>query len=223
MSNKKGTAPIDKAVPTITKPKKTDVQKVSCTRTTTQAMQQSASWATATDVQGAVKAWNKNADDLEANTKTIAAIKEQLKAAEAKQRTIRRSWRASTQQVLSTVNVFCEGSADLVKGLGVEVRSRTAAGALDAPADLTLATGKEAGEVGFHWLKGKATHGFVVQHATDPNNAATYSAMVPCTKTRYTLDGQPSKSTVYGRVAAVDPTSPSGLGPWSVWAAGTAR
>ena len=58
---------------------------------------------------------------------------------------------------------------------------------------------------------------------TDPANAATYSAIVPCTKTRYTLGGAPSGSIVHLRVAAVDATLPSGMGPWSAWASGTAR
>jgi len=220
---KKASAPIDKAAPVIAKPKKTDVQKVQCTRTTTQAMQQSASWAAAADVQGAVKIWNKDADDIEANAKVVAALKDQLKAAETKQRTIRRSWRASTKQVTSTVNVFCNGSVDLVKGFGIEVWTRNAIGALEAPQSLTLTPGKAMGEVAYRWQRGKARHGFVVQHATDPANAATYTAIVPCTKTRYTLGGLPSKSVVYGRVAAVDPSSLTGLSPWSEWAPGTVR
>jgi hypothetical protein len=45
---------------------------------------------------------------------------------------------------------------------------------------------------------------------------------VPCTKTRYTIEGAPS-AIVHLRVAAVDPTQKSGQGPWSAWASGTAR
>jgi hypothetical protein len=220
---KKGTSPIDKASPTIRKPKATDVEKVQCTRSTTQGMQASPSWAAATDVQGAVKVWNTCADDIEANAKVIATLKDQLSTAEAKQRSLRRNWQAATSQVLSTVNVFCGGSADMVKTFNVDVRAHTVLGAQAAVEDVTVSTGTQIGEVVASWPRGTGRRGFVVQWATDPANAATYSAQTPCTKTKYTLGGSPSGSIVHLHVAAVDPTSKSGIGPWSAWAAGTAR
>ena len=223
MTTKKNAASINRAAPAIRKPKKTDVEKVQCTQTMTTAMQASASWAAATDVQGAVKIWNTSASDIDANSKVIAQLKDQLAAGESKQRTLRRSWQAATAQVLSTVNVFCAGSADLVKGFNFDVRLHAALGAQAAVASLTVSTGKQSGEVVAAWPRGTGIHGFVVQTATDTGNAATYSALTPCTKTKYTLDGSPSGSIVHLRVAAVDPTSKSGIGPWSTWAAGTAR
>jgi len=220
---KKKTPPIDKASPTIRKPKKTDVNKVQCTRSTAQAMLQSPHWGAAADVQGAVKVWNASADDIEANAKVIAGLKDQLATAESKQQSYRRNWRASTSQVLSTVSVFCNGSADMVKSFGFDVRTRTVMGAQAAVENVTVSTGLLIGEVVGRWPRGTARSGFVVQHAADPGNAATYSAMVPCTKTKYTLGGSPSGSIVHLRVAAVDTTLPSGMGPWSAWASGTAR
>src|SRR5690348_16520395 len=108
-NKKKGTPPMDKASPTIRKPRKTDVEKVQCTRSTTTGMQSSPSWAAAADVQTAVSLWNKRADDIEATAKTISDLKDQIGAAEAKQRSNRRNWRAATKQVLGTVDVFCAG------------------------------------------------------------------------------------------------------------------
>src|SRR4051812_31887134 len=115
MGSKKSKTPaIDRAVPTLRKRKATDVEKVQATRSTTAGMQSSASWTAASDVRGAVTLWNKSADDIEANAKVIATLEDQLRTAQSKQRSLRRDWCAATGQVLSTVNVFCAGSVDLV-------------------------------------------------------------------------------------------------------------
>lgn len=223
MTKKKTSALIDKGAPVIRKPKGTDVEKVQTTRSMTLAMQQSASWAAATDVQGAVGIWTKSADEIEANAKVIAKLKDQLMTAESTQRTLRRNWQASTSQVLSTVNVFCNGSVDLVKGFSFDVRTYAAIGAQAAPEGLIVATGKQPGEAMATWNRGTAIHGFVAQHATDASNAATHSAIVPVTRTKYTLGGSTSGSIVYLRIAAIDPNADSGIGPWTAWAGGTAK
>ena len=224
MGKKSPKAPaVDKAAPVLHKPMQTDVEKVQATRSTTQSMQASASWSAASDVQAATKVWNTAADSIEANAKVIAQLKDQLKTAESKQRTYRRDWRAARAQVLGSVNVFCAGSADAVKAFNFDVRSHAFIGAQAAPENLTVASGKDPGDATASWSRGTAHHGFVVQYATDVATPASYSALTPCTKTKYTVSGLPSGSNVHFRIAAVDPTSKSGIGPWCAWAAGTAR
>ena len=151
MSNNTKSAPIDRAAPAIHKPKKTDAEKVEVTRSTSKAMQQSLSWANAADVQAAVKSWSKGADDLDANANAIADLKHQLLLAVTKQRTLRRTWQANTLQVLSTVNVFSDGSADTIKGFALDVRGTHAAHA--ALAALTVTPGKTVGTVVAAWPK----------------------------------------------------------------------
>ncbi len=223
MSNKKKSAAVEQAVATMTKSTVTDALKVSVTASTAQAMQQSASWAAATDVQSSVKNWSAQAAALEANATTIAGLRAQLAAAELKQESIRRGWTAAKKQVLSNVTVFCAGSADLVKGFNLNVVSHTRIGLLAAPIDLAVNPGTAVGEVVGKWARGLATHGFVVQHATDPTNAATISAPMPSTKVRFTLTGMASSANVSMRVAAIDPASPTGQSPWSAWVVGNAR
>jgi len=206
MSSKKK-PPVDRAVATIKKSTATDTLKVSVTHSLGQAMQQSPDWAAASDVQSAVKAWGKDADAIDANAKSIANLRAQLKAAEATQEGLRRDWLASKKQVLSTVTVFCGGSADKVKGFNLDVVTRARLGALATPADLAVNPGKLPGDVVSTWTKGLATHGFLVQHATDPNSAATISTPTACTKARFTLGGMPQGANVSMRVAAIDPAS----------------
>jgi hypothetical protein len=208
--------PVARAVATIKTPMVTDALKVSVTNSISQAMQQSPDWAAATDVQNAVKAWSKEASTIDANTKAIANLRAQLKAAEAAQLAARRDWQAAKRQVLSNVTVYCGGDVDKVKGFTLDVVSYDRLGALAAPADVTVNPGKVTGEAVSSWEKGIATHGFVVQHATDPTNAATISAQIPCTKSKFTLDGLPQGANVSFRVAAIDPVSPTGQRPWAV-------
>jgi hypothetical protein len=221
---KKAKAPVmDHAAPVLRKPKKTDVEKVQLTETTSATMQASPNWSAATDVQAAVKSWNTASSNIGANVATIAQLKDQLKTAESKQVSLRRAWRVAYAQVVSTVNVFSNGSAATVQSFGFDTKAIGQIVSPSAVEGLTVNTGKLPGEVIAAWPKGDARHGFILQHATDPTNAATYSAFIPCTKTKYTLGGSPSGTNVSFRIAPVDPTSASGIGPWSAWTAGTAR
>ena len=222
MSNKKNAAVV-KAVATIKKSMTNDTEKVSVTGSTAQAMQQSASWATATDVQASVKTWTAAATNLDTNAKAILALRAQLVAAELKQEGFRRDWAAAKTQVLSNVTVFCGGNPETVTGFNLDILSRARIGVLEAPINLAVNPGAGPGEAVGTWAKGVAIHGFVVQHATDPTNAATVSAPTPSTKVRFTLGGLPSGANVSMRVAAIDPASATGQSPWSAWVVGNAR
>ena len=134
-----------------------------------------------------------------------------------------RDWKAATGQVLATAASVCQGSVDQVRALGFEVRTHNPVGALPAPTGLTVTPGKDLGEVVFAWNRGSARHGFIVQHATDVANPATFSGNLPCTRLKYTLKGAPPSSTVHFRVAAIDPSSETDLGPFSDWVAGVTR
>jgi hypothetical protein len=174
-------------------------------------------------VQTAVQAWSGSAAAIDTNAQTIKGLKAQLGAAEVKQQGLRRDWAAARKQVLSSVTVYCGGSADKVTGFGMDIVHHGRIGILAAPIDLAVNPGTVPGEVVCTWTKGVAIHGFVVQHATDPSNAATISAPVPSTKPRWVLDGLASSAAVNVRVAAIDPASATGQSPWTAWVLGNAR
>ena len=99
---------------------------------------------------------------------------------------------------------------------------RAAVAELFAAFGITGSPGATVGTATWKWPRGLAKHGFLVQHATDVANVATYSPQLACTKTRYTLGGLvPSGSSVCLRVAAVDPHAATAQSPWSVWVSGT--
>jgi hypothetical protein len=221
MSNKKA-KPVDRAMPTIRKPKGTDVAKVALTRSTTTAMQGSSLWANSPELQAANTAWNQAANALESNAKIVADLHAHLAAADASQRELRHAWDAATKHMTGVAAVVCKGSADNVHALGFDVLTRVGTGPLAAPTGLTASQGKKAGQVIITWQRSIARHGSLVQHATDVANPATYSALIPSTRAKYTLDGLAAQSIVHFRVAFIDTAVPGGMSPWSNWVAGTA-
>ena len=216
-------AKADSALPRIKAPMRTDATRVATARTTVTAMQGSPLWAGAPQLQTVTTGWTQATDLLEAKGKVVADFRKQLAAAIADVHAARRDWKAATQQVIATAASTCQGSVDQVRALGFDVRTHNPVGALPPPNGLTVTPGKELGEAVFAWNRGSAKLGFVVQHATDVANPATLSGNLISTRSKFTLKGAQPSSTVYFRVAAVDPSSETDLGPWSDWVAGLTR
>ena len=219
--SKQKAKPIDKATPVIRKPKGTDGAKVTVTRSITTAMKAAPPWSSSPTLQAAVTAWNAAADAVESNAKSIADTRTKLAALEASQRANRQSWKTTTKQVTGIVSVVCEGSPDMVHALGFDVFTHAGPITQVAPSGLVSLPAKVAGEAAVSWQKGTAKHGFLVQRASEPANPATIAAAIPCTRTKYKIEGAVSASVVHFRVAAIDPTTPAGASPWSDWVACT--
>jgi hypothetical protein len=211
---------VKRAKPLVRKPK-SDVAAVTMTRSKTTAMKGSSLWAQSPDLQAANTAWNKAADAMEKNAKDILDLRTQLSVLETAQVGLRHEWDAATEHMTGVVSVASQGDPALVLELGYDVRTRTLAGSIAAPEGLQAALGKAVGEARFTWIRGDARHGFIVQHASDVANQATYSVPAVTTRVKYTLKG--ATAPVYFRVAAIDPSSPTGQSPWSAWVAGTVR
>jgi hypothetical protein len=216
-------APVDRAVAKVGKLTSTDALKVSTTSAVVQAMKQSPSWASAPAVQAAATAWGNASSALATGAATIENLRAQLKNAEAAQAGLRRDWDTAKLSVTTAVTVFAQGSADTVKGFNLDVVTHERIGPLAAPIDLAVDPGPSPGEVVATWTKGRAVHGFIAQHATDPNTASTFSAPVPSTKPKLVVSGLTSGASLSFRVAAIDPTSATGMSPWSAWVLGNAR
>jgi hypothetical protein len=222
-AKKQKAKPVDRATPVIRKPKGTDGEKSTVARGITSAMKGTPQWNSSPELQKAVANWNVASDALETNGKSIADARRVLEGLVATQRVTRQSWRTAAKEVTGIVNRLCEGSPDLVHSLGFDVFKHGAPAAQPAPIGLVPLPGKAVGGAEVTWQRGTATHGFVVQRAADVANPATYAAAVPCTKTKYMIEGAPSASVVHFRVAAIDPTSSTGVSPWSDWVACTVR
>ena len=223
MATKSKRPQVDRARPVVRTPAKSDADRVKFAQRLATTMPASPNWGQAVDVHPALDRVTKGAAALAANTATIAELKSKLLDAVGTQRALRRDMAVSLRALQSAIEVFAAGRVDVVNGFGFEVVGHTPSTPLAAPFDLTVNPGKLSGELAVSWKKGQARYGFIVQHATDPANQATYSAIAPCTRTKTTLGGLPSGTSVHVRVAAVDPTQASGMSPWSNWYSGTVR
>ena len=130
--------------------------------------------------------------------------------------------------MISNVDNFCDGSADLINAFNLDVilhgSAAAAAAAEQSPPDNIVAlTPKVLGQAAVTWDRPAPKRDFVVQWATDSANAATYSAQIAWTKKKYVLGGQTSGAHVYFRVAFQDSSVPEGRGAWSAWIAATVR
>jgi hypothetical protein len=144
-NHKKAPPAVDRATPSIAKPTVTDAQKVTAARDIVATAKKNPGWATAKDLQAAAAVWSQSADDIEANAAVVVARRSDLRTAEAKQRSLRRAWRAARPQVLGAVDVLCAGSADELKAYGFGVRNHAGLGPLAVTENLATAPGTALG------------------------------------------------------------------------------
>jgi hypothetical protein len=204
-------------------PRVTDGDKVNLTRKHTTSAKQSPDWNAAGDVQAAFAKWNASADAIESNGKNIVQLRKQLTDAENQQKQNRLAWSACTRAVLIAIAIYAAGAAKIILGFGFGTRMHTPVGPLPMVSGLKSMLGKLSGQTIVEWTRGLAKRGFLVQHAADNANQATWSMPMPCTKTKILLEGLPPGSVVHVRVAAIDPSQKIGQGPWSEWIAATVR
>jgi hypothetical protein len=186
-------------------------------------MQSSPDWSASPALQAVVKTWSAAATSIDAQAKVAAGLRAQLKNTLATLASLRVDWQVAKTQVTSTATSVCAGSPDRVKALNLDVIVYARLGALAVPGGLSASPGTASGQVDLVWTRGDATHGWLVQYATDPATPASFSAAIPSTKRRTTLSGLPHGATLSFRVAAIDPASATGMTSWSAWVPATVR
>jgi hypothetical protein len=217
------TTAINHALARFTEPMDTPAEKITGAGVHIAAIKASASWGTAADIQAAVKFWDGETENLTAGETLIASLEKQLAAARSTQDVNLRRWRMRRQGVLTAINVFCDGSRDTMLTFGVAVADPGAHVEAGVPVDLKSTKSAKSGVAGVAWYgTPENRNGFMVQHATDTADPATYSAPIPCSKRSFQLPGQTPGATIYFRVLAQDPTLPGGQTAWTAWVAAIA-
>ena len=213
-----------RAKPATPKPRHTTAAKVSLTRSLTTSMKASSHWSSAAELQSSVTGWNTTADALEAKAAVIAHLRDQLAQALLDQRSLLQNWAAGAKHVFSNVDILAGGDIETMVSLGFQPVVRAPQSVPNVPDHVTSALGKLSGQATVKWDPGVEGHrAYVVQHATDAANAATYSVPVASTRRRYDITGAQPASVISFRVAAVDSSSPTGQTAWCPWVAVTVR
>lgn len=218
MKKKKKETKIDKATAITTEPCGTADQMASCGHKHYAAMQKSQSWASVpTDVQQAGLDLDTASGNVETNVTLVTNLAAQLDAARANGLILLRRWASKKRACLTKVTDYADGSKDIVLGLGFGVLTSQAVPPAGVPENLRDKHSKVHGEAHGQWNKPLHKHDFMVQHATEPSNPATYSTPVVVSKTTFKLAGQIPGATVYLRVLTIDPKLPTGQSEFTAW------
>jgi hypothetical protein len=76
---------------------------------------------------------------------------------------------------------------------------------------------KTGDRAGFRWDPTPGAKGYVLQHATNPADATTYSAELPISDSKFWLTGQTRGATISFRVLACDARLPGGRTAYTAW------
>ena len=155
--------------------------------------------------------------NLDANNKKKESLRQQLTQADADGVTIVRHWGLRRTGLLQAVNVFADGSKEKVQAFNLNVIERTEAPPATVPVNLRQVASKKPTTPTVAWTALKPGYGYLVQHATNPNDATTYAAPAMSKVARYALTGQALGAVLYFRVLALDPSLPGGQTAYSAW------
>jgi hypothetical protein len=171
----------------------------------------------APDVQVALGFFTTENDNLAANNKKKDDLRQKLAQAEADEVTIVRRWGLRRAGLLHAVNVACDGSKEKVQAFNLNVVQRNKRPPASVPADLHQAKSKKPTTAVVAWTPNKGGDGYLLQHATNMNDPATYTPPIMCTRARFALPGQALAATLYFRVLALDPGLPGGQSEYTAW------
>jgi hypothetical protein len=211
----------DLAVPILTEGSETPTDKVSAAIVHITAIKSSPEWATAPEVQTATAAWETVNTKLDENNTLIADLESQLKKARTSQLAEVRRWEVRKRGLLTAVNAVCDGSKDRVNAFGLGVQQRTSQPQAGVPEGLRARRSKTVGKATAVWNSRPGHYGFMVQYATNPADAATYSPPIVVSRAKFELARQVPGSKVYVRVLALDPSLPTGQTEFTSWVAVT--
>ena len=210
---------IDRAVPVLTEPSQTPAARIAAGTVHIAALRNSPEWASAPEVQTATEGWLVENDSLDASVKAIAELESKLSAARSAQVAAMRRWDTRKRAVLSAVEAACDGSKDQVQRFGLAVATRKPLPLAVVPEGLQARRSATAGVASVVWTTRKGNRGYMVQHATNPDDPSTFSAPIISSKGKFQLSGQTPGETLYCRVKAIDPDLPNGQTDYTTWVA----
>lgn len=173
-------------------------------------------WAKETELQEAANRWAAQADAVKAQAAVISSLLADVGAARAHQVTLHRNWYGGSRRLLAVGHVVCNGSKEAIASWSFDARGQATSSLRVAP-ELTRLETNVSGEAAVEW--DREPRGCVVQHASDTLDEKTFSAAIPCRRSKYVVDGLRPQSTHYFRIAMMDDDRPTGYGDFGPWLA----
>ena len=176
-----------------------------------------ANTAISSEVTTAADQWNTSHLAYVASNKKVVDADVAAAKARTERATAERDLLGRARGCLLAITVDAAGSEAAIKAYGVDVAERLGSPLETTPTGLIGVKTLTTGLAGWKWKTHKRNHGFMVQWATDPTNAATHSAQIHCTKGRFSITAQTPGATLYLRVAALDSRLLGGQTAYSAW------
>jgi hypothetical protein len=212
MSNVK----VDQARPVIPAGKTPD-EMVTDGTSTQAGVAASPNYASAPGVQAANKSYGAAVTALQANNTAKAKAKADLQTAETNEPVLVRRVNAQRRGLASAIEVFADGSKDIANSFNVPLDAKTASPEAVTPVNARPMKSKTGDRAGFRWDPTPGAKSYVLQHATNPADATTFSAELPTSESRFWLMGQTRGTTISFRVLACDARLPGGRTPYTAW------
>jgi hypothetical protein len=173
----------------------------------------------APEVETATKLWEAENDALRTNHTEQAKKAAELEQLRVDEAPILRRWNGRRRGVLTAVDTFADGSKDMVKAFGFDNETRAPVPLATVPQELRPKKTRQAGVAAAIWNPTRGAEGYLVQHASDPKDQATYSPEIACKQAKFELHNQPVGTILYFRVLALDPDLPNGKSAFTDWVA----
>jgi len=208
---------VDRATPQIPETGQSAEELVTSGNETITNLNASTGLAGAPDVQTKLAAFTLVNTALDGNNKSKAAGKLKVETAVTNEGPLVRRWRIGKRALLSAIEVVGDGSAEVVGTFNVGVEQREATPDATVPVHLRSMKVYLPGTASVRWDPTPGAKGYLLQHATNPADATTYSAQIHVSAARYHLGGQTAGTTVYFRVLALDASLPNGQTAFTGW------
>jgi hypothetical protein len=178
----------------------------------------SSALAGAPDVQTALKALGAANTALGTNNVAKAAGRLQLETAVTAEGPLVRRWGIRKRALVSAIEIAGDGSTELVAAFNVAVEQREPRPDAVVPVNLRPMKVARSTYASVRWDPTDGATGYMLQHATNPADATTYSPQIHVSAAKYRLAGTPG-TTVYFRVLALDASLPLGQTAFTAWVA----
>ncbi len=212
--------PVDHATPKITEPMETSEEMVTIGNEVIAQINASTGITNAAEVQANVKAWGLVLTARGQNNTNKANGRAMVTQAETAEPALMRRCKVRRNLVLGAIQSAGDGAAQVVQGFNVEVEVRKTAPLAGVPLNLRPMKKRTPTYASVRWDLMPGARGYLLQHATNPADATTYSPQISLTATRYHLTGQTPGTTVYLRVLACDGRlTPTGQTAYCAWVA----
>ena len=211
--------PVDRATPRITGGRSKPTKMVDSANKSIAAILGSSNISKAGGVASAANDWSDANTALDTNNQNKAKGHALLEAAILAEPPLVRRWYDRTVAVETAIRLFADGSKEVAQSFEVPVAQKTTTPEATVPQNLRPMKVKKPSNASGRWDKVPGATGYLLQHASNPNDPSTYSAPINCTGVMYHLPGQTVGTTVYFRVLAIDKRLPGGQTAYTAWVA----